>query len=219
MTRPGDTPQRDDGALSPRALTPLVAILRGVRPDEVVAIGAALLDAGVLTIEVPLNSPDPLDSVARLARAFGDRCLVGAGTVLRPDDVAAVQAVGGRLIVTPNTDVAVIERAVALGLRTAPGFATASEAFAALAAGAAALKLFPASTYGPAHLRALKSVLPPSVPVFAVGGVGAGDMAAWRAAGAAGFGIGGELYRPGDTPDAVGRRARALVAALAEASP
>ena len=133
--------------------------------------------------------------------------------------VDAVKAAGGALIVTPNTDAAVIGRALALGLQTAPGFATASEAFAAIAAGARALKLFPASTYGPAHLKALKSVLPKEVPVFAVGGVGALDMTPWIAAGAAGFGIGGELYRPGDLPDAVGRKARALVSALAAASP
>jgi len=198
-------------------ISPLIAILRGVRPDEVVAIGEALIDAGLRTIEVPLNSPDPLDSIGRLARAFGDRCLIGAGTVLRAEDVDAVKAVGGALIVTPNTDAAVIGRAVALGLQAAPGFATASEAFAAIAAGARALKLFPAATYGPAHLKALKSVLPKEVPVFAVGGVGPQDMAPWIAAGAAGFGVGGELYRPGDAPDAVGRKARALVSSLAAA--
>ena len=205
--------------MSPAEISPLVAILRGVRPDEVVAIGEALIGAGFATIEVPLNSPDPLDSIGRLARAFGDRCLIGAGTVLRPDDVDAVKAAGGALIVTPNTDAAVIGRAVALGLQTAPGFATASEAFAAVAAGARALKLFPASTYGPAHLKALKSVLPREVPVFAVGGVGPQDMAQWVTAGAAGFGVGGELYRPGDAPDAVGRKARALASAFAAALP
>ncbi len=204
----------------PRAeITPLIAILRGVTPDAVVAIGEALVDAGVLTIEVPLNSPEPLDSIGRLARAFGGRCLIGAGTVLRPEDVNAVKDVGGALIVTPNTDADVIGRAVTLGLRTAPGFATASEAFVALKAGARALKLFPASTYGPGHLKALKSVLPKDIPVFAVGGVGPQDMAQWIAAGAAGFGVGGELYRPGDTPDAVGCKARALVSALAAAQP
>jgi 2-dehydro-3-deoxyphosphogalactonate aldolase len=201
--------------MSSPEISPLVAILRGVRPDEVVAIGGALIDAGVRTIEVPLNSPDPLDSIGRLARAFGDRCLIGAGTVLRVEDVDAVKAAGGALIVTPNTDAAVIGRAVALGLRTAPGFATASEAFAAIAAGAQVLKLFPASTYGPPHLKALKSVLPKGVPVFAVGGVGPKHMAPWIAAGAAGFGVGSELYRPGDAPDEVARKARTLVSALA----
>ena len=203
--------------MSRAEVSPLIAILRGVRPDEVITIGEALVDAGFGTIEVPLNSPEPLDSIGRLARALGDRCLIGAGTVLRAEDVDAVKAVGGALIVTPNTDAAVIGRAVALGLQAAPGFATASEAFAAIAAGARALKLFPASTYGPAHLKALKSVLPKEVPVFAVGGVGPQDMAQWIAAGAAGFGIGGELYRPGDAPDAVGRKARALVSSLAAA--
>lgn len=202
---------------SPFEIPPLVAILRGVRPDEAVEIGQALFDAGVRAIEAPLNSPDPLESVRRLARAFGDRCLIGAGTVLRPSDVDAVKAVGGSLIVTPNTDPAVIGRAVELGLVVMPGFATATEAFAALAAGAQALKLFPAATYGPGHLRALGGVLPKEVPVYAVGGVGPEDLAVWRAAGAAGFGVGGEIYRPGDTPEAVGRKARIVMDALAQA--
>jgi 2-dehydro-3-deoxyphosphogalactonate aldolase len=199
---------------------PIVAILRGVRPDEVVSIAQPLYDAGVRVIEVPLNSPDPLESIARLSRAFGDRCLCGAGTVLSPEQVDAVQAAGGKLIVTPNTDPAVIARAAALGLVVMPGFATASEAFAAIAAGATGLKLFPAATYGPGHLKALKSVLPPTVPVFAVGGVGPAELAAWLGAGADGFGIGGEIYRPGDSPGAVRRKADTLMAALAaSASP
>ena len=199
---------------------PIIAILRGVRPDEVVSIAQALYDAGVRAIEVPLNSPEPLESIARLSRAFGDRCLCGAGTVLSPEQVDAVQAAGGKLIVTPNTDPAVIARAAALGLVVMPGFATASEAFAAIAAGASGLKLFPAATYGPGHLKALKSVLPPAVPVFAVGGVGPAELAIWLAAGADGFGIGGEIYRPGDSPKAVRRKADTLMAALAaSASP
>jgi len=200
-------------------ISPLIAILRGVTPEEAVPIGEALIAAGLRSIEVPVNSPEPLESISRLARAFGERCLIGAGTVLGADDVDAVKAAGGRLIVTPNTDASVIRRAVALGLECAPGVATASEAFVAIGAGARILKLFPASTYGPSHLRALKSVLPKSVQVFAVGGVGAQDLGAWIAAGAAGFGVGSELFRPGDTPDLVGRKARALVSALAEALP
>jgi 2-dehydro-3-deoxyphosphogalactonate aldolase len=201
----------------PADAPPIVAILRGVKPDEVVAVAEALHDAGVRVIEVPLNSPEPLESIARLSRALGDRCLCGAGTVLTPEQVDAVKAAGGRLIVTPNTDPAVIARAVDQGLVAMPGFATASEAFAAIKAGARSLKLFPAATYGPGHLKALKSVLPAAVPVFAVGGVGPAEVAAWRAAGADGFGVGGEIYRPGDPPDMVRRKADALMAALAAA--
>ncbi|QUD88298.1 2-dehydro-3-deoxy-6-phosphogalactonate aldolase [Phenylobacterium montanum] len=202
----------------PADAPPIVAILRGVKPDEVVGVAQALYDAGVRVIEVPLNSPEPLESIARLSRAFGDRCLCGAGTVLTPADVDAVRAAGGKLIVTPNTDPAVIARAVETGLVVMPGFATASEAFAALAAGARSLKLFPAATYGPGHLKALKSVLPSAVPVFAVGGVGPAELAPWLAAGADGFGIGGEIYRPGDTPEAVRRKAGALMGALQAAT-
>ena len=192
---------------------PLVAILRGVRPDEVVAVAEAVFAAGFRLIEVPLNSPDPLESISRLARVFEDRALVGAGTVLSPASVDAVHAAGGRLIVTPNTDEAVIARAVALGLVALPGFATASEAFRAIAAGARMLKLFPAASYGPGHLKALSAVIPADVRLMAVGGVGPAELGAWRAAGAKGFGIGGELYRPGATPDEVGRRAKDMVAA------
>lgn len=196
----------------PAGILPLVAILRGIRPEEVLEVAAALHEAGIGAIEVPLNSPAALESVARLAAHFGDRCLCGAGTVLRPADVDAVHAVGGRLIVTPNTVPAVIERAVALGLTVMPGFATATEAFAALGAGANMLKLFPAASYGPAHLKALREVLP-AVAVFAVGGVGAANLAPWRQAGCAGLGVGGDLYRAGHAAGEVHRRALALVAA------
>jgi 2-dehydro-3-deoxyphosphogalactonate aldolase len=168
----------------------------------------------VRAVEVPLNSPDPLQSISALARAFEGRMLVGGGTVLRPTDVEAVAAAGGRLIVSPDTNLTVIDRAVSMGLEAAPGFATASEAFAAVGAGARALKLFPASTYGPAHLKALKAVLPPQVTVLAVGGVGPAAFESWRSAGANGFGLGSELYRAGDTADIVGARARQCVAAL-----
>ena len=197
----------------PEGILPLVAILRGIRPDEVLEVAAALHEAGVGAIEVPLNSPSPLESITRLAGKFGDRCLCGAGTVLRPADVDAVHAAGGRLIVTPNTMPAVIERAVALGLTVMPGFATPTEAFAALEAGAGLLKLFPAASYGPGHLKALRDVLPPSVGVFAVGGVGAANLVPWRQAGCAGLGVGGDLYRAGHTAGEVHRRALALVAA------
>lgn len=192
---------------------PLVAILRGVKPDEVVAIAEALVAAGIRLIEVPLNSPDPFASIALLAAAFDGRALVGAGTVLSPAAVDAVADAGGTLIVTPNTDPAVIAHAVARGLVVLPGFATASEAFQAVAAGARHLKLFPAATYGPDHLKALSAVIPKGVKLLAVGGVGAPDLARWRAAGAAGFGIGGELYKPGFTAADVATRATEIVAA------
>ncbi|MGH8298752.1 MAG: 2-dehydro-3-deoxy-6-phosphogalactonate aldolase [Steroidobacteraceae bacterium] len=197
----------------PAGILPLVAILRGIRPEQVLEVGAALHEAGIGAIEVPLNSPSPLASVSRLAATFGDRCLCGAGTVLSPADVDAVHAAGGRLIVTPNTVPAVIERALALGLLVMPGFATASEAFAALGAGAGLLKLFPAVSYGPGHLQALRDVLPADVAVFAVGGVGASNLAPWRQAGCAGLGVGGDLYRAGHPAGEVHRRALALVAA------
>lgn len=193
---------------------PIVAILRGVRPHDVVDVAEALYAAGVRAVETPLNSPDPLESVSRLAGAFGERLCVGAGTVLSAQDVDAVHAAGGRLIVSPNTQTAVVARAVDLGLDCAPGVATATEAFAAIGAGARVLKLFPASTYGPGHLKALQAVLPERVKVLAVGGVGVADFAAWRDAGAAGFGLGSELYRPGWTAAEVAARARACVAAL-----
>jgi len=202
---------------SPEASTPrpppIVAILRGVTPDEVVAIARALVEAGVRAIEVPLNSPEPLESIRRLCEAYGDVALCGAGTVLTPKAVDEVAAAGGKLIVTPNTDPDVIARAVALGLTVMPGFATPSEAFAAVKAGARALKLFPAGTFGPGHIKAVRDVLPKDILVYAVGGVGAANLEPWLAAGVAGIGVGGELYRPGYTAEEVGQRAAALVAA------
>lgn len=195
---------------------PLVAIIRGVRPDEAEAIGGALIDAGISIIEVPLNSPRPFDSVQRLAAAFGDRALIGAGTVLKAGDVARVADAGGRLIVSPNADADVIAAAVTAGMVAAPGYFTPTEAFAALAAGAHALKLFPAEAAGPPVVRAQRAVLPPDVPLIVVGGVTPESMAGWREAGADGFGLGGGLYRPGMTAAEVGSRARGYVAALAE---
>ena len=194
---------------------PLVAILRGVRPDEASAIAAALEAAGVVIIEVPLNSPHPLDSIARLAEQFGDRLLIGAGTVMTEAQVEQIAAAGGRLIVTPHAAVDVVHAAKARGLLAVPGCFTPTEAFALLAAGADALKLFPAEAASPAVLRALRAVLPPDVAVLPVGGIDAGNMAGWRKAGAAGFGIGSSIYRPGDTAAVVAGKARALVEALA----
>ena len=181
-------------------LSPIVAILRGLRPDEAVAHAEALFDAGVRALEVPLNSPEPLVSIAAIADAFGDRMMVGAGTVLTLAQVDDVAKAGGKLIVSPNTVPEVIRRTVKRGLVPAPGFATATEAFTAYAAGARHLKLFPAASYGPGHLKQLKAVLPSDAFVWAVGGVGPDNLAAWRAAGAHAFGIGGELYRPGQSP-------------------
>lgn len=192
---------------------PLVAILRGVRPEEVCAIAEALHGAGIRIVEVPLNSPDPLESIARL-QTLGGRLVTGAGTVIRAADVDAVVAAGGQIIVSPNMDAAVIGRAVALGAVPLPGVATATEAFAALAAGARVLKLFPAATYGPAHLKALGAVLPAEAAMVPVGGVGPAQMADWWAVGARGFGLGSDLYRPGISPAEVGERAARAVAAL-----
>jgi 2-dehydro-3-deoxyphosphogalactonate aldolase len=195
------------------AACPVVAIVRGIRPEEVLAHAEAFYAAGVRGLEVPLNSPSPLESIRRLAEAFGERMAIGGGTVLTAEAVDEVAAAGGRIIVAPNTAEAVVRRAVARKLDPAPGFATASEAFAALDAGARHLKLFPAETYGPAHVKQLKAVLPPHAVVWAVGGVGAEQMAAWRAAGCGAFGIGGELYRPGQTPQETAEKAARVVAA------
>jgi 2-dehydro-3-deoxyphosphogalactonate aldolase len=195
------------------AAMPLVAILRGVRPDEVIGISEAIHAEGISIVEVPLNSPSPLDSIARL-QALRGQIVSGAGTVVTAADVDAVVAVGGQIIVAPNTDPAVIGRAIALGAVPMPGVATATEAFAALAAGARILKLFPAASYGPAHLKALGAVLPPEAVLLPVGGVGPAQMAEWWAAGARGFGLGSDLYRPGMSPAEVGQRAAAAVAAM-----
>jgi 2-dehydro-3-deoxyphosphogalactonate aldolase len=192
---------------------PLVAILRGLTPDESVEVGEALVAAGFLCLEVPLNSPDPLDSIRRLRDALGDRAIVGAGTVLTAQAVRDVATAGGQIIISPNTDTAVIGEAKAAGLISFPAFYTPSEAFTAITAGADALKLFPAETAGPAMLKAMKPVLPKTTPVFPVGGVEPGNVAIWRAAGANGFGLGSALYKPGKTAAEVRVAADAFVAA------
>jgi 2-dehydro-3-deoxyphosphogalactonate aldolase len=192
---------------------PLVAILRGLRPDEAIAIGEALLEAGLVAIEVPLNSPEPLASIERLALAFGGRALIGAGTVLRPAAVGEVAAAGGRLVVMPHGDPAIIRAAKASGLFCVPGVATPTEAFAALAAGADALKLFPAEALPPKAVKAWRAVLPTDVWVLPVGGIAPESMAAYRAAGANGFGLGSALYRAGMSAAEVASTARAFVGA------
>ena len=197
----------------------LVAILRGVVPERVVGIGDVLYAAGFRMIEVPLNSPDPFASIAALAACNRPDWIVGAGTVLTVADVQRTQAAGGRLVVAPNCDPQVIRSAVQLGMKVMPGFATATEAFQAIQAGAQDLKLFPACTYGPRHLQALRAVLPTSVRVFPVGGIGVADIAAWLTAGAAGFGLGSELFRAEYELEEIAQRAADLVRAVSEARP
>jgi 2-dehydro-3-deoxyphosphogalactonate aldolase len=193
---------------------PLVAILRGVTPARIEGVAEALFAAGIRAIEVPLNSPDPFRSIETLARIYGERCLTGAGTVLTQAQVDRLADAGGKLMVTPNTDPGVIARGVAKGLTVMPGFYTPSEGFAAVAAGAKYLKLFPASSGGIGHLQAMLAVLPKTVPVYAVGGVGAGNMSEWRQAGAAGFGLGSELFKPDFSDADIGARAQRAVAAF-----
>jgi 2-dehydro-3-deoxyphosphogalactonate aldolase len=194
------------------ARCPLVAILRGIKPNEAIAVTAALEASGFAIVEVPLNSPDPLASITALAREFGSRMLIGAGTVMTEAQVADIAAAGGRLIVTPHADPAVVRTAKRLGLLAVPGFFTPAEAFAMLTAGADALKLFPAEGASPAMLRAMRAVLPTGAMVLPVGGIDATNMAAWRSAGAAGFGIGSAIYKPGDTPAVVSTKAALLLA-------
>lgn len=192
---------------------PLVAILRGIRPDEVVSIGHTLTGAGFRILEVPLNSPQPMDSIRRLVDALGERYLIGAGTVMTPAQVAEVAAAGGRLVVMPHADVNVIRAAKAAGLVCVPGVATPTEAFAALAAGADGLKLFPAEQASPRVLKAWRAVLPQDVAVLPVGGITPDTMTPWVAAGASGFGIGSALYAPGIDLTEADRRAHAFAQA------
>ena len=189
---------------------PLVAILRGITPDECEDVGAVLTRSGFRLIEVPLNSPQPFRSIERMAAAFPG-ALVGAGTVLDAEQVGQVHAAGGRLIVSPNFNAVVVRAAVDRGMIALPGIVTPSEAFAALAAGAHGLKLFPAEMALPAGLRAMRAVLPMSVPMLPVGGISGLNMAAWHAAGASGFGIGSALYKPGKSAQAVASAALAFV--------
>lgn len=193
---------------------PIIAILRGLTPAEALPVGRALLEAGIDRIEVPLNSPQPLDSIRLMATALAGQATIGAGTVLTAEQVAQVEDAGGRMIVSPNADPAVIRETRARGLESWPGVYTATECFAAIAAGATGLKLFPADQAGPGMLKALRAVLPQDLPVYAVGGAGPENFAEWLQAGAQGFGIGSALYRPGDAPETVAARARAIVTAL-----
>ncbi|MFT4054730.1 MAG: 2-dehydro-3-deoxy-6-phosphogalactonate aldolase [Novosphingobium sp.] len=198
------------------AQLPLVAILRGIRSDEIEAAADVLVEAGFRLIEVPLNSPDPLVTIEKLARRVGDRAIVGAGTVLSAQQVAEVQNAGGAMIVSPNTDLAVIAESARRGLVSLPGYFTPSEAFAALAAGASGLKLFPAEAASPAVVKAQRAVLPKDVPLLAVGGISPTNMEPWRKAGADGFGLGSALYKAGLSTAEIAANAKAFARAWAE---
>jgi 2-dehydro-3-deoxyphosphogalactonate aldolase len=198
---------------------PLIAILRGLTPEESEPVGEALLASGFSCFEVPLNSPRPLESIAILQRRFGGEALVGAGTVLTVGEVKAVADAGGRIVVSPNTCIDVIRATKAAALISLPAFLTPSEAFCALDAGADALKLFPAEAAPPTVLKAMRAVLPTTIPIFPVGGIDSRSMQGYRAAGASGFGIGSSLYVPGRSPAEVGKRATALAQAWSDSRP
>lgn len=191
---------------------PIIAILRGITPSEAIPVSEALVEAGVRTIEVPLNSPQPFDSIQQMATRFGGQCTIGAGTVLTVDDVRRVKDAGGTLVVSPNVNLDVIKETKRLEMLSYPGFLTPSEAFAALEAGADGIKLFPAEIATPAILKAMRAVLPKDAKVVIVGGVGAGNIGAYLEAGASGFGVGGSIYKPGRSADEVKSAAEALVA-------
>lgn len=196
---------------------PLIAILRGVTPDEALAHVGAVIDAGFDAVEIPLNSPQWQTSIPAVVQAYGDRALIGAGTVLKPEQVDQLAEMGCRLIVTPNTQPEVIRRAVSHGMTVCPGCATATEAFTALDAGAQALKIFPSSAFGPDYIKALKAVLPPEIPVFAVGGVTPENLAQWINAGCVGAGLGSDLYRASQPVTRTAQQAIAFVNAYREA--
>jgi 2-dehydro-3-deoxyphosphogalactonate aldolase len=193
---------------------PLVAILRGVKPEEAESICAVLEEAGIVIVEVPLNSPNALSSIAILSQVFGDRMLIGAGTLTDPGQVAEVAAAGGRLIVTPHADTTIVRAAKAANLFAVPGFFNPTEAFALLRAGADAIKLFPSEVLGIPMLKALRAVLPKNTIVIPVGGIGAGKIAPWMAAGALGIGVGSCLYKPAETSAVVGAKAKVLMDAV-----
>ncbi|WP_315133241.1 2-dehydro-3-deoxy-6-phosphogalactonate aldolase [Achromobacter marplatensis] len=197
----------------------LIAILRGIKPAEAEAVGNALYDAGFRLIEVPLNSPDPLASIRALRAALPTDCLIGAGTVLNPDDCARVQDAGGELIVMPHSDAAVIRAAKQLGMASCPGVATPTEAFAALSAGADVLKMFPAEQLGPVVLKAWRAVMRPPIALVPVGGITPDNISVYAQAGASGFGLGSALYKPGLSAIEVGQNARAFIAAWQRAYP
>jgi 2-dehydro-3-deoxyphosphogalactonate aldolase len=193
---------------------PMIAIIRGVTPGEAVETGRALIEGGIRIIEVPLNSPDPMGSISALADAFGDEALIGAGTVLTTKDVEQVRDAGGKIVVSPNMNPAVIRATVEAGMVSSPGIFTPSEAFAALDAGAHTLKLFPAEGASPKVMKAMRAVLPKDVPFLVVGGVTPESVRGWMEAGADGFGLGGGLYMPGQSPEETLAKARAYVEAV-----
>lgn len=197
---------------------PLIGILRGITPTEVHDHVAALLNAGFDAVEIPLNSPQWEVSISQAVAEFGHRALIGAGTVLKPEQLEILAGMGSKLVVTPNTQPAVIRRAVELGMTVCAGCATASEAFTAIDAGAHALKIFPSVSFGPDYIKALKAVLPPEVPVFAVGGITPENLHIYLAAGCAGAGLGGDLYRAGQSVSQTAQQAATFIQAYKDAT-